>query len=284
MAREHVEFIQAQALSWRGGYLDGAREDVEVKVLSEDGESGACSILIRYPEGWSLDGARHTTVDEEFMVLDGALEINGRTYDLDCYADLPAGFEWASASAPGGAVVLAFFDARPNTGSGAAPEGTYDAPGGTVFADTHDMPWHCEGMDPAYGEIGLRWKILRHDEAAKDATFLVMTPPQFHPEAWKGPQETHDCVEEMYLIGGDFLSNVGVMRGGAYFWRPPGILHGPYGSRAGNLTLIRTLGGDLENNWSEHQTAISKTPAYKPYLPDNMKQAGGKEWRPDPAY
>ena len=82
----------------------------------------------------------------------------------------------------------------------------------------------------------------------------------------------HDCVEEMFLISGDYLSNVGRMREGAYFWRPPGIPHGPYGSRGGSLCLIRFVGGAHVNHWSSSQHSFDYEQAYEPQLPPELAQ------------
>jgi hypothetical protein len=110
---------------------------------------------------------------------------------------------------------------------------------------------------------------------------LVSCPPHLHPPGWRGPQERHGCVEEMFLLSGDYLSNVGTMRAGAYFWRPPGIAHGPYGTRFGNLAIIRTLGAPLENNWTDATVGISRDPPLAAQLPPEMRRrAAGSHWQP----
>ncbi|WNO60213.1 hypothetical protein [Rheinheimera sp. MMS21-TC3] len=61
--RGYIEFIQSQQLPWQriGGGL--ARPNVEYKMLSRNPEDGACSILMRYPAGWSQTGAEHIQAD-----------------------------------------------------------------------------------------------------------------------------------------------------------------------------------------------------------------------------
>ena len=53
MARPHIEFVQSQALPWRTLPDTAARPGVGCKVLSRDGDTGAVSVILRYP---SRDG------------------------------------------------------------------------------------------------------------------------------------------------------------------------------------------------------------------------------------
>lgn len=281
MARPHIEFVQSQELPWAGIPWNWPGEAVSVKMLSEDDGNGACSAILRYPAGWRHDTPGWLDANEEFLVLEGELSINDEVYARDCYAYLPAGFTREVTASESGAVVLTFFDKAPVFTAGS---GSYDESALVLKRDAFEMKWECEGMDPVYAEVGLRWKMFRHDPATKDTTMLIYVPPHMHPEDWKGPQERHDCVEEMFLIDGDFLSNVGLMCEGAYFWRPPGIAHGPYGTRSGNLTLIRTLGHDLVNNWTEHEVSISREPEYKPFLPETLAPLRERQWQRPPRY
>ena len=107
-SRSHIDFVQAQALPWRRGLYGGSRPDVEVRVLSMDDESGAASLILRYPPGWRRDDAEFGLADEDIFVLAGELAINGIVYRRLCYGRLPAGFLRESAAAPQGAVVLTF--------------------------------------------------------------------------------------------------------------------------------------------------------------------------------
>lgn len=263
MAREHVEYIQSQQLPWQPCDWEYPGRDVRVKELSRDPLTGACSLLLDLPAGWNSD-AGAISADEELFVLSGELAVGDRVLMKDCYIRTPAAAPRRPARADAGAVVLAFYGCRPER----APACGSAEP---VIHDAFEMAWSCDGMDPLYAQAGMRWKILHEDPERKDATMLIMTPPHLRPPEWRGPQEQHDCVEEMFLISGDFLSPIGTMTSGAYFWRPPGILHGPYGSRGGNLTLIRTLGDVLVNNWSEHTVELSRSPEFEPVVPSRLR-------------
>lgn len=262
MARSHVEFIQSQQLPWESSAQAWPGAGAEVKRLSSDADTGACSLLVRLPAGWQRP-AGAIAASEERYVLDGSLQLADRTLGPDGYARFPAYCARAAEAAPQGALLLVFLDAWPET---ATPRPGIEA----TIVDTFEMPWGCEGMDPAYGDAGMRWKILHHDETTQDTSMLVLTPAQLAPPGLRGPQERHDCVEEMFLISGDFLSPLGPMHTGAYFWRPPQILHGPFASRHGNVSFIRTLGDVLENNWSEHEVTLTRDAAPAPVVPPQV--------------
>lgn len=270
MGRPHIEFLQSQTLPWQPSPW-AALAGLSVKILSQDDSTGAATALVRFGPGAMRAGSPAAAASEECLVLDGSLRVNSRECRQDFFLFWPAGqAREAICAGPAGAVVLVFLDRAPD---GAAPTGD-QGHGGPRIVDTFEMPWECEGMDPAYAAVGLRWKLLRGEAGATDTTMLVACPPHLHPPEWRGPQEVHDCVEEMFLIGGDYLSNVGIMREGAYFWRPSGIAHGPYGTRAGNFALIRTLGHALENNWTVHEVAIDRDGSGVAVIPEALRRRG----------
>ncbi len=274
MARSHIEFIQSQAIHWHKGLYGGGRPDVRSKVLSIDRSTGASSVLIKYPPGWERSESEHLLADEELFVLDGELRIAAIDYTEHNYAYLPAGYARPQASSSKGAVVLTFFSATPVSRPGMPPDGRYDETLLVERVDTMDMDWGVmpDGgdLDPELGGVG-GLKTLRQDPRNGDWTFLYGTLPQSHPDGWTGKVETHPVVEEMYLLAGDMASNVGIMRPGAYFWRPPGILHGPYGSKTGILGFFRTKGGPLVNEWTDYEVPFTFTPPYKPALPKSLR-------------
>ena len=69
---------------------------------------------MRYPAGWQRSISERLDCHEEFLVLDGALEINGRLYEKHTYAFLPAGYLRARASSRHGCVLLDLFYGAPN--------------------------------------------------------------------------------------------------------------------------------------------------------------------------
>lgn len=271
MGRPHTEFIHAQDLPWKIGELPGALAALETRMLSIDAERGDCSVMIKYPAGWRRNGPEHLSAAHEFYVLDGSIDISGIRYGRDSYAYLPAGTTHRAWGSDSGAVVLTFFDARPNLISGeGAPKVDPDAPA-VPKLDLHEMAWSTAGIDPDVMFLRLAKKVLRHNARTGDATFVLECGGHTHPKDWRERQLAHPCVEEMFLLSGDIVGERGVMVGGAYFWRPPGLWHGPFGSRGGNHCLIRFLGGHHVNHWSKEALQFTFDPPHNPVLPAHMK-------------
>ena len=59
------------------------------------------------------------------------------------------------------------------------------------------------------------------------------------------------------------------MGAGAYFYRPPGILHGPHVSETGFLQIMRSPGANrIVTHWSETHKALPIGASYRPVLPE----------------
>jgi hypothetical protein len=283
MARPHTEFIQAQVLPWKRGLYGGTRLDVEVKTLSIDKDNGDSSLVLRYPGGWASEAPERLAADEEIFVLDGELEINGTAYRKNCYAYLPAGFARESATSESGAVALSFFSGTPSRLPPESKEG-FDESLLVAFVDTVAQEWEVGGFDPNLRHMKAGRKSLWTHPRTKETTFLFCTTPHCVPDGWKGPQETHDVVEESFVISGEIAGHVGLRRPGAYYWRPPGIRHGPFGSLTGSVALFRIRGGPLVNEWSEDEVQFTFSPAYTPSLPPEIAELGTEEWRGSEPY
>jgi hypothetical protein len=268
MARPHVEFIPAQVVPWQAGLYGGARPDVEQRVLSMDGDSGESSLMICYPAGWRRDDPEALDVDEEFLVLDGAIEIGGQHYGKLDYAHLPAGYSRDSAHSAGGAVVLTFFSGEPHTQP--EPNGAHDEARLVRHIDTRRMAGRAgarSGMFEGIRSVGTNHKPLREDPLNGELTWLVGMPA-----GWVLDQmETHPVNEEEFAIAGDLAGPRGVMRPGAYFWRPPGIQHGPFGTATGALHLVRSKGGPLTTDLEDKPGPFEWDPAYDPVLPPEYR-------------
>lgn len=284
MTREHIEFVQAQYLPWRRIGPGLARADVEYKLLSRDAGSGACTVLLRYPPGWQRLGPEHLAADEEFYVLDGALEMDGRTYRQDCYGFLPAGWTHERMASPCGAVVLAFYDREPLAVAGAGNGAAETSERSLVFLDAANMAWDLSLNDPNLAHLGISRKNLRTDPVTGERTFLSLILPHAFPEKRGGPQEIHPVVEEIYVISGTTTGPQGTMHPGGYVWRPPGIPHGPFGSRWGSVSLIRFVGGKHVNLWTPGDAPFDPEAPYRPVLPRELEHLQGWEWTPPPAW
>lgn len=274
--REHIEFVQSQLLPWQRIGAGLARPDAEYKMLSRDEESGACSALMRYPPGWSRMGPEHILADEEFFVLDGSLEMDGELYEADSYAFLPAGWTRKTMASETGCVQLAFYSREPVL---VGEAGECDMQRAIPRLKTREMVWDMTLNDPKLRHLGISRKDLRTDPDTGERTFLSLILPQSEPPSGKGPRESHPVVEECYMIAGSLAGPPGTMHPGAYFWRPPAIPHGPYGSRWGAVSLIRFVGGKHENIWSEDQADFSFNQVYDPILPERLKHLRDSSWQ-----
>jgi Domain of unknown function (DUF4437) len=265
MPRPHIEFIQQQDLPFQQVLLAGSRGEVGVKRLSVDPESGASSSLVEFPPGWRQPGTGHYLTDEELYVLSGDLTVSGITYTEHCYAFLPCGYERVDMYSEGGALVLAFFAARPARMEGEAPPGALDPARLVKRLDLFEEAW-TGNFHPRFPPgAGRKW--LRRDPVTGDETWILGTLPLRNGRR----PEKHPVVEEMYLISGELIGPQGLMRPGAYFWRPPEVWHGPYGSKTGCLMLFRTVGGPLSTVYTEDEQEFDWNPAgYRPILPPEL--------------
>ena len=276
MARPHIEFIQAQALPWQRGLYGGARDDVETKILSIDDETGASTAIVRYPAGWRRDDEEYLCADEEMFLLAGDLQINEIEYRTFGYVYLPAGHVRRRAASQNGAVVLTFFEGEPRQGVGGE---NFRADGGLVeHIDTNLQEWKLHTSDPKV-PTGLLTKTQRIDPDSHDRTWLNARQPGGVVDGYMGPREYHPVVEEMFVLSGDLYLERGVMRAGGYFWRPPDIHHGPFGTRCGMFMLGRSKGGPLVNYWTEEKYRFTFDPPHQPDLPPELEQYGRQPYR-----
>ena len=114
---------------------------------------------------------------------------------------------------------------------------------------------------------GVRRLGLRKDPDTGDTTWLLDVD-----ETGMGDEvnrlETHPVVEEVFVLSGEMHMPMGVLKQGAYFWRPPNIPHGPVGTKTGALGIFRCKGGPLTTEWSEESYPVTWNAPYDPILPD----------------
>jgi quercetin dioxygenase-like cupin family protein len=81
-----------------------------VRLLYEDSRSGAEHYLVRYPRGLVAQRHRHTAA-HTIVVLEGALELDGRTLGPGAYCHVPGGRPMHHAPAAGeSCLFLLLFD------------------------------------------------------------------------------------------------------------------------------------------------------------------------------
>ena len=268
--RDHIEYVQAQRLVWQDGAAHGLAGR-DIKLLSADRDTGALSAVVRCPPGWrGPDGAM--AADEEFYVLDGALQIGCETYAADSYAFLPAGFARTAVAAPDGATLLSFFSARPAPGPAQPCEDRL-----VRKIDLTDGVW--DGEFDRFGLASMsnraRMRVLRDDPATGENTYISAITPFRHGER----AERHPVMQEFFLLAGELAGNTGVMQAGAYCFRPEMVAHGPYGTRTGALIVFRSLGGAQSTVW-EDAPPFSFAPSHAPVLPTGLANQGDPMPRP----
>lgn len=268
MARPHILFVQAQDVPWQRGLPSGDRPEVESRVLSIDEAGTDATLLVRYPAGW-IAGPEHLECLEEFLVIDGWLEIDGRRYDRQHYACLPAYYPRGSARAPEGAVVLTMFHGRPTVTAGAAAM-PYDPTLLVVQVDPLLMAWDPGLVDPQLA-AGVAIKPLRTDPYTGETSFLYMSPPHRIPPGMAKPQWTHSIVEELYCLAGEYVwGDCGRMGPGGYVWWREQVYHGPAGTDTGYLLFVRTVNGPLDNIFATEKLPFVWDPPFKPALPADL--------------
>ncbi|MEZ5474538.1 MAG: DUF4437 domain-containing protein [Steroidobacteraceae bacterium] len=271
MARPHTCFVQAQMIPWSRGLYGGARPEVESKILSRDDTDGSATCIVRYPAAWSRRDAETLAAHEEFVVLAGELEINGRTYRQHSYAFLPAGLRRDRASSEHGAVLLNLFYGEPKL----APRTlAMDDKLLVEFVDPLAMDWDAGLVDPQLSK-GVAIKPLRTDPYTQEVSFLYCSPPHRVPPGMAKPQWTHPMVEELYVIEGDYVwADLGRMRRGGYCWWREGVYHGPSGTDTGYNLFVRTVGGPLVNQFATEKRPFTWTPEHRPVLPRELANYG----------
>ncbi len=272
MSRPHTCFIQAQMLPFVAG-VRGTRPELESKLLSVDKDDGSCSAIVRYPAGWSRSSPEHLTTHEEFLVLDGSIEINGRRYDRHTYAFLPAGYVRETARSERGAVLLDLYYGLPRVVSGTG-SGRFDERLLVEYVNPLEMAWDPGLVDPQLAK-GVAIKHLRTDPYTRETSFLYCSPPHRVPAGMAKPQWTHPMVEELYVLEGEYVwADVGRMRAGGYAWWREHVYHGPSGTDTGYHLFVRTIGGPLVNTFATEKLPFTWDPAHQPMLPPALVPYG----------
>lgn len=271
VTRPHVEFIHARSLPWMDVKLGPGRSMIGFKCLSEEADTGACTALLRYPPGWQSAGPEVFDGEEEFFVLRGSLTLGDRIVGLHDYVYIPAGLPRPELASPDGAIVIAFFSRSPFY---RGAEGIAASFNGIVHVASLAMPWDFVGIDPNINHLYAARKNLRLAPDGSSRTYLLAGMPQGVPSNLSCAMEKHPHDEEMFLVEGAMASDRGLMRRGAYFYRPADIWHGLNHSVPGFLALMRTPGSSRTITlWTETQFAVSLEPVHQPVAPPGYPTA-----------
>lgn len=226
--RPDVDFVQSQDVPWQqvpdGAF--GAAQGGRKKVLSRDAGTGAETALHR------LTG-RHQGVlsaGVDLYVVAGEGRLDGEPLRTGDYVYAPAGSALDLVASVRGLTVYAGFWGAPGFAGGA---GSGEPP---LLITPELEPWIPAGWSGETKlEAGAMSKTLRSD--GEVFIYLAAMLP-----GWKSPMaEAHPVYEESFKIYGDVLMGpLGVIREGGYFFRSPGVFHGPLYSRGGTMSFIRS--------------------------------------------
>jgi hypothetical protein len=259
MARPHIEFVQSQSVEW----VDGG-DGTMIKPLNIDPVNGDGTWLRRYPAGIGSFPALRRGTSLEFYVLDGLLVLNGAHLKAHAYGYQPAGTTAPAWESDSGALLLEIREERPVPPTEPDP---------AILVDTIALPWDVSTYDPQLRHMHNARKVLRLGPGDSGRTFLLAGLPHGFPATPDLPLEKHPHAEEMFLIHGEMKSPQGVMRDGAYFYRPPGIWHGLHVSEFGFLMLMRSPGANqISTQWSAQRHPIQYSPPFRPVLPEGAPE------------
>ena len=184
-------------------------------------------------------------------------------------------------SAPAGADVLTFFPGAHRNVFGQDQD--YDSATLIERMVTADMPWGGD-IDPNVVGAGIGRKALRLDPVTGERTWLLDMGANDPETVRESRLETHPHVEEMLLLDGALSMTTGVLRQGAYFWRPGGIQHGPFGTLPGCTGFFRCMGGPFTSEWSDEALPIQWDAPYNPMLPADLADVAAVDWSAAEAY
>lgn len=285
MARPHVEFIQSQNVAWRTAASCALARDARLKLYNADPEGGAFTALVEYTAGGRAPRPFHRTHGEELYVLHGELNINGRRLGAHHYAYVPGGFVREEWSSPTGALVLTFCNGG-HADLDPARDAPVAVPNDDAFKviDVERMPWDGTTLDPKLVHLRLSRKIVREAADGSCRTYLLAGLPHGRPADDSIQTESHPHEEEMFMISGDMDSPQGVMRAGAYFYRPRRIEHGPHFSEHGFFMFMRNPGTNrIHTDWTGERLTLPRDPPYAPVIPTDAPPEWRRAW-PRPEY
>jgi hypothetical protein len=269
MARPHIEFVQCQNIAWQQG-PDGTL----MKLLNADPDSTAATMLIQYPAGWVAPKTLADAPAEEWFVLEGAVETDAGRHGRHAYAFRPAGAGGGLSGSRLGATLIMF---RYAVGDRDTLAGVAEP----IDIDTRMMPWDVSTYDPKLSHLRLARKVLRMGPNDSGRTFLLAGLPHGIPAVDSLPAETHRHCEEGFMIHGEIFAPEGVMRAGSYFFRPPGIVHGPHVSETGFFQLMRSPGANwIKTEWTDATYALPIDAAYAPVVPPGTPESWIRGFQP----
>ena len=157
------------ALNWQSAPMPGANAEAEIAQLPTFADR-SFRAFVRFPAGWARSAPGHYEVAEEFLLLEGELDMNGRTWRAGGYAWVPPGQVRTATGSRTGCLAFARFGGSPRwrTGTPALPVREPEA----FFAHWNEAP----GIDLVGGGRG----HLLHDAPAHRTWITTHPRPVLH--------------------------------------------------------------------------------------------------------
>jgi len=264
MPRPHIEFIQTQMLAWETSSADSP---MLIKNLSIDSISGASTNIIRYPKNFEISNSHFLECDEEFFVLKGKILINDDIYVKGDYAFYPSGYSRKKIKCEEQTDILTYYEGK-NKITFSTNTPNIDSSRLIVKLETQKEDWG-KATDPKIAALGVKRLGLRSDPISGETTWLLGISPNMMDSEYD-KKELHPVVEEVFVLSGEMHLPMGVLKEGAYFWRPPNISHGPVGTKMGAIGIFRSKGGPLKTEWSKKTYKVRWNASYLPVLPKEL--------------
>lgn len=279
--RAHTDYVQSQVVPSRVLGPTNSQPGVLATALSYNAAGDkAVTVIFKYPRGWTMDRSHYVNSDQEFLLLSGQLQLNEVTYGPGDYAYLPAGFPRRMMRSTDGATMLNFYEGEHLAFYADAPPGMYQPEKLILQLRSNHLRWRAarDAGDSAMGRR-VRTRLLRQDATSGEQTWLINVAADREQSGLRRHTVRLDTVEEMFVIDGDAHTPLGVMQRGAYAWRAPGTVRGPYGSRSGFTALLRSKGGPprfatstrggvtWDATYDPSLTEAQRAFAFKPYDP-----------------
>ncbi|WP_338425931.1 DUF4437 domain-containing protein [Sphingopyxis kveilinensis] len=236
---EFVGFVAPRNLHLRPLIFTGL-PPVEFKQLSFDDKTGARTLLVTLPAGWTQPSGYHSA-DLEMFVVDGGISIGDKPMGRYAYAYYPAGTAHSFGTKEG-ATVLFFWSGAPDyTASATSRPGTKS--GAIDGIGYHDVPTTTPSVLPKFRDEPIMTnspvhvKMLRSDPATGEVTWIATAPGGYPVMSGEGDLPlwaTSKGWEEGYMLAGDMTiaeclpqgQVAGTYAPDGYFFRPAGIAHG----------------------------------------------------------
>ena len=156
--------VAFSSLEWKSTLMPGSKQPVQLARLPAASD-GAFRAFVRFPAGWRRAEAGYYAAAEEFLVLEGELELNGVTWAESRYAWIAPYQPRRDLGSRPGCLVLAWFSASPRW-----------IPGDPPFADlTVGAPHRTQFLERGPASAGLGCEALglrsRHWQADETSPF-----------------------------------------------------------------------------------------------------------------